>query len=67
MTDVDVAIVGAGAGDLISEGVLAIEMGATAKDIALTVHPHPTFSETMMEAAEAFYGHSTHIYSPKKQ
>ena len=62
-----VGIVGAGAGDLISEGVLAIEMGATAKDIALTVHPHPTFSETMMEAAEAFYGHSTHIYSPKKQ
>ena len=61
-----VGMVGAGAGELISEGVLAVEMGATAKDIAETVHPHPTLSETLMEAAEAFYGHSTHIYSPKK-
>jgi dihydrolipoamide dehydrogenase len=61
-----VGIVGAGAGDLISEGVLAIEMGAIAKDLAMTVHPHPTFSETIMEAAEVFYGHSTHFYSPKK-
>ena len=61
-----VGIAGAGAGDLISEGVLAVEMGATAEDLALTVHPHPTLSETLMEAAEAFYGHSTHIYTPKK-
>jgi dihydrolipoamide dehydrogenase len=61
-----VGIVGTGAGDLISEGVLAIEMGATAFDMAQTVHPHPTLSETLMEAAEAFYGHSTHIYSSKK-
>ncbi len=61
-----VGIVGAGAGDLISEGVLAIEMGATANDIAQTVHPHPTLSETLMEAAEAFYGHSAHVYTPKK-
>jgi len=61
-----VGIVGVGAGDLISEGALAIEMGATALDIAQTVHPHPTLSETLMEAAEAFYGHSTHITSPKK-
>jgi dihydrolipoamide dehydrogenase len=55
-----VGIVGAGAGELIAEGVLAVEMGATARDLALAVHPHPTLSETLMEAAEAFYGHSTH-------
>ncbi len=61
-----VGIVGAGAGDLISEGVLAVEMGATAQDMAQTVHPHPTLSETLMEAAEAFYGHATHIVSAKK-
>ncbi len=61
-----VGIVGVGAGDLISEGALAIEMGATVFDIAQTVHPHPTLSETLMEAAEVFYGHSTHTYSPKK-
>jgi len=61
-----VGIAGIGAGDLISEGVLAVEMGATAMDLAQTVHPHPTLSETLMEAAEAFYGHSTHIYAPKK-
>ena len=61
-----VGIVGYGAGELISEGVLAIEMGATAKDLALTVHPHPTLSETIMEAAEAFYGHATHTLVRKK-
>lgn len=61
-----VGIVGPGAGDLISEGVLAIEMGANAKDIALTIHPHPTLSETLMESAEVFFGQSTHIYKPKK-
>ena len=61
-----VGIAGAGAGDLISEGVLAVEMGATAEDLAQTVHPHPTLSETLMEAAEAFYGHSSHIFTPKK-
>src|ERR1043166_6468834 len=55
-----VGIVGTGAGELISEGVLAVEMGATAKDLSLAVHPHPTLSETLMEAAEAFYGHATH-------
>jgi dihydrolipoamide dehydrogenase len=55
-----VGIVGAGAGDLISEGVLAVEMGATARDLAESVHPHPTLSETLMEAAEAFYGTATH-------
>ena len=58
-----VGIVGVGAGELISEGVLAVEMGATARDLALSVHPHPTLSETLMECAEAFYGHSTHVYS----
>lgn len=58
------AIVGPGAGELIAEGVLAIEMGANAKDIALTIHPHPTLSETVMESAEVFFGQSTHIYKP---
>ncbi len=61
-----VGIVGAGAGELISEAVLALEMGATAQDIALTVHPHPTLSETLMECAEAFYGHATHTFTRKK-
>lgn len=61
-----VGIVGHGAGELISEGVLAVEMGATAKDLALAVHPHPTLSETLMEAAEAFYGLATHTISQKR-
>ncbi|MEI6083970.1 MAG: dihydrolipoyl dehydrogenase [Verrucomicrobiota bacterium] len=61
-----VGIVGHGAGELISEGVLAIEMGATALDLAESVHPHPTLSETMMEAAEVFYGHSTHLFARKR-
>lgn len=55
-----VGMVGHGAGELIAEATLAIEMGATAFDVAATVHPHPTLSETLMEAAEAFYGHATH-------
>ena len=58
-----VGIVGAGAGELIGEGVLAVEMGATASDIADSVHPHPTLSETLMEAAESFYGTATHTLS----
>jgi dihydrolipoamide dehydrogenase len=61
-----VGIVGTGAGELISEGVLAVEMGATAKDLALAVHPHPTLSETLMEAAEAFYGQATHTFARKR-
>jgi dihydrolipoamide dehydrogenase len=61
-----VGIVGAGAGELIAEGVLAIEMGALAKDIALTIHPHPTLSETLMNSAEVFFGTSTDIYRPKR-
>ena len=61
-----VGIVGAGAGELIAEGVLAVEMAALAQDMALTIHPHPTLSETIMEAAEVFFGTSTDIYRPKK-
>ncbi len=61
-----VGIVGHGAGELIAEGVLAVEMGATAKDLALAVHPHPTLSETMMECAEVFYGHATHTLGRKR-
>ena len=61
-----VGIVGAGAGELISEGVLAIEMGATARDVAMTIHPHPTLTETFMEAAEVFFGTATHVYRPKR-
>jgi dihydrolipoamide dehydrogenase len=62
-----VGIVGPGAGELIAEGVLAVEMGATARDLALTIHPHPTLSETVMEAAEVFFGQSTHVYRPKRR
>jgi dihydrolipoamide dehydrogenase len=61
-----VGIVGQGAGELIAEGVLAIEMGALASDIAMTIHPHPTLSETVMESAEVFFGTSTHVYRPKR-
>src|SRR3981189_773982 len=61
-----VGIVGAGAGELIAEGVLAIEMCALAADVGMTIHPHPTLSETMMESAEVFYGQATDIYRPKK-
>jgi dihydrolipoamide dehydrogenase len=63
---VGVGISGHGAGELIGEGVLAIEMGATAKDLAECIHPHPTLSETLMECAEVFYGSATHAYSKKK-
>jgi dihydrolipoamide dehydrogenase len=62
-----VGIVGREAGEMISEGVLAVEMGALAEDLALTIHPHPTLSEAEEEAAEAFLGSSTHVLSrPKK-
>ncbi len=61
-----VGICGHGAGELISEGVLAVEMGATARDLAESIHPHPTLSETIMEAAEVFYGHATHAFIRKK-
>jgi dihydrolipoamide dehydrogenase len=58
-------IVGAGAGDLISEAVLAIEMGATAEDVAQSIHPHPTLSETLGFAAEVYLGTATDVYRPK--
>jgi len=61
-----VGICGPGAGELIAEATLAIEMGANVRDLALTIHPHPTLSETVMEAAEVFFGQSTHLYRPKK-
>lgn len=63
---IGVAMVGQGAGELIAEGTLAVEMAATAKDMALTIHAHPTISETMMETAEMVWGLSTSIYRPKK-
>ncbi len=58
---VGVGIVGTQAGELISEAVVAIEMGAAAEDMAFSIHPHPTLTETIMEAAEGIYGASTHI------
>jgi dihydrolipoamide dehydrogenase len=61
-----VGLVGSGAGELIAEGTLAIEMGSTAEDLKLTIHPHPTLSETLMESAEVFFGQSTHVFKPKK-
>jgi dihydrolipoamide dehydrogenase len=62
-----VGLVGSGAGELIAEGTHAIEMGATAEDLRLTIHPHPTLSETLMEAAEVFFGQSTHVFRPRKK
>ena len=62
-----VGIVGPGAGELIAEGTLAIEMAALAKDLSLTIHAHPTLSETMMESAEVFFGEATHLYRPKRK
>jgi dihydrolipoamide dehydrogenase len=60
-------IVGPNAGDLIAEVGLAIEMGSDAADIGLTIHPHPTLSETIAFAAEAFEGTITDLYMPKKR
>jgi len=62
-----VGIVGPGAGELIAEGVLAVEMGANVTDLKMTIHPHPTLSETLMESAEVFFGHATHVYRPRKK
>ena len=61
-----VGIVGAGAGEMISEGVLAVEMGAVARDVMESIHPHPTLSETVMESAELAYGAATHVARPRK-
>jgi dihydrolipoamide dehydrogenase len=60
-------IVGPSAGDLIAEAALAIELGADAADIGLTIHPHPTLSETVAMAAEAFEGTITDLYMPRKK
>ena len=60
-------IVGSGAGELIAEAALAIEMGCVIRDVTETVHAHPTLSETMMNAGEVFYGTATEIYKPKKK
>ncbi len=62
-----VGIAGSGAGELIAEGVVAIEMGATASDLRLCIHPHPTLSETLMESAEVFFGQATHVYRPRRK
>jgi dihydrolipoamide dehydrogenase len=62
-----VGLVGSGAGEMIAEGVLAIEMGANATDLAMTIHPHPTLTETVMESAEMFLGTATHFYRPQRK
>jgi dihydrolipoamide dehydrogenase len=60
------AFVGVGAGEMIAEGVLAVEMGAVARDLADSIHAHPTLSETVMEASELAIGSATHLAKPKK-
>ncbi len=62
-----IGIVGSGAGDIISEGILAIEMGVDAEDIGLTIHPHPTLGETIAAAAEVYSGTITDLYIPRKK
>ena len=62
-----VGLAGAGAGELIAEGVVAVEKGLTAADLASAIHPHPTVSETFAEAAEVFFGRSAHVYRPKRR
>jgi len=61
-----VGIVGCGAGELIAEGVIAVETAAVARDLADSIHAHPTLSETIMEAAEGFFGQATHSYRPRR-
>ena len=61
-----VGIAGPGAGELIAEGVLAVEMATLVTDLRMTIHPHPTLSETIMESAEMFFGQATHVYRPKR-
>ena len=61
-----VGLVGVNAGELLAQGVLAIEQGLTIREIAQTIHPHPTLSETLMEAAEVFDGESIHYFTPKR-
>ena len=64
---IGVGIVGPGAGELIAEGVLAVETAAVARDLSESIHAHPTLSETMMEAAESSFGQATHMYRPKRK
>jgi dihydrolipoamide dehydrogenase len=61
-----VGIVGPGAGELLGEGTLAVETAAVARDVAETIHTHPTLSETIGEAAEAFFGQATHIHTGRR-
>ena len=60
-------IVGAGAGEMLGEGMLAIEMAGSARDVAMTMHAHPTLLETIGEAAEAYYGSSPHQMPARKK
>jgi dihydrolipoamide dehydrogenase len=62
-----VGICGVGAGELIGEGVLAVEMAASARDLAMSMHPHPTLTETMMEDAELLHGSATHYFKPPRK
>jgi dihydrolipoamide dehydrogenase len=64
---IGLGIAGCGAGEMIAEGVLAIEMGANVTDLGLTIHPHPTLTETIMEAADLFHGNATHYYQSKRK
>ncbi|MGD9250683.1 MAG: dihydrolipoyl dehydrogenase [Desulfobacterales bacterium] len=66
-TILGVGLVGANAGELIAEGTLAVEMGANATDLGLTIHPHPTLSETLMEAAHVFHRNAAHYYTPRRK
>jgi dihydrolipoamide dehydrogenase len=61
------AMIGPNAGELVAETALAIEMGCDVEDISLTIHPHPTLSETVAMAAEVFEGTITDLYLPKKK
>jgi dihydrolipoamide dehydrogenase len=61
-----VGITGVGAGEMIAEGVVAVEMAATARDLAMSIHPHPTLTETVMEAAESLHGLATHLYKVRR-
>ncbi len=66
-TILGVGLVGPHAGELIAEGTLAVEMGANATDLGLTIHPHPTLSETLMEAAHVWHRNATHYYTPRRK
>ena len=64
---IGMGIAGPGAGEMISEGVLAIEMGVNITDVGLTIHPHSTLTETIMEAADLFHGTATHFFQSKRK